>query len=347
LAFTIIANPVAGGFEIPRRWKKHRSVLQTASEQAAKNPARKVPALPSCMAVARGGEWGSRGFLFTGRAGDADIFAHHLAKEVEEDALRIGVPFHLLVVAGGDGTGLETLRGFVGLSDGARKNLAVVRLPMGTGNDGSDAWELDAALERLLCPVTVEFKSAVRLITATAGKGPFFAFNILSVGLDAFVTHMTNTMKHKFPGDSYKLWIDIASLLYDRFYKVDKMHLEVYDKAGTVIKTLWEKFLLIAMGISGHRTYGAHKKILPDERNVCAIHQMPLLRKIAYREYSISGVHVNNPETIMFNASRLVINSVRPILAQTDGEAILLEPRDFPITLELTAPLIPVLLPAK
>jgi diacylglycerol kinase family enzyme len=322
-------------------------MIQAAAERAAQNAERSIPARPSRTAIAEGGEWGGRGVIFTGKVGDANIFAGRMALEITEDAQKSDGPFHLLVVAGGDGTSLEALREFVRLPDEARRRLAVVRLPLGTGNDGSDEWELDAALERLLGPVNVEFKPAVKLVTATAGKGPFFAFNILSVGLDAFVTHMTNRMKHKFPGDSYKLWIDIASLLYDRFYKVDHINLEVYDKAGAVIKTLWEKFLLIAMGISGHRTYGAHKPILPDDRNICAIKQMSLIRKIAFKEYSVTGIHVSCPETFMYTASRLIINSVRPILAQTDGEAILLEPRDFPITLELTAPLIPVLLPAK
>jgi diacylglycerol kinase family enzyme len=163
------------------------------------------------------------------------------------------------------------------------------------------------------------------------------------VGLDAFVTHMTNKMKGGLPGDSYKLWVDIASLLYDRLYKVDFLEVRGLDERGREIKSFREKILLLAVGLSGRRTYGSHKKILPDDRNVCAVKQMPLLRKVALKGLFTTGGHIGRPESILFNARRVEFTGLHPILAQMDGEAVLLQKEDFPAAIELTDPVIPVL----
>ncbi len=202
-----------------------------------------------------------------------------------------------------------------------RANIAVLRLPFGTGNDGADSPKLKGALDLLINPVHIEFAPAVQFMTASGGQasagGPYLAFNILSVGLDAYVTHMTNKMKGKMPGDSYKLWLDVAALFYDSVYKVDYLDVRALDESQT--------------------------KILPDERNVCGLKQMPVHRKLINKIAAIKGTHINNPEAIMLNANRLEIMGDQPILAQMDGETILLKPEDFPITMELTAPVIPLL----
>jgi diacylglycerol kinase family enzyme len=268
---------------------------------------------------------------------------------LEEAALRLGQddglekPFYLIITAGGDGTSLETLSAVFHAPELVRSNLAVLRLPMGTGNDGADAWELKDALTLLTDPVEIEFRRALRLVTATPGKGPFLAFNILSVGLDAFVTHMTNKMKGKLPGDSYKLWVDIASLLYDRLYKVGPMEVRALDEKGRELRSLKETALLLAVGESGHRTYGSHKKILPDDRNVCLVRQMPLLRKVALKGLFTTGEHVTKPESLLFSAARVEFSGRYPILAQMDGETVLLQPEDFPAAIELSEPVIPIL----
>ena len=100
---------------------------------------------------------------------------------------------------------------------------------------------------------------------------------------------------------------------------------------------------MLAMGASGHRTYGSQQNILPDDRNVCAIKQMPLFRKLAMKSKVTKGKHVDNPEVFILNAHRLEFSGKHPILAQMDGETILLQPEDFPAVMEITAPVIPLL----
>jgi diacylglycerol kinase family enzyme len=379
LRWVIIANPRAGGFVMRSRWKKCRQALEKSRIAARVNPQR-TDCAPAGTAAKCGAtpNLSACGLVPTERPGSAEEITQVFVDEVQANT----TPFYLLITAGGDGTSLEALSILYHAPASVRSNTAVLRLPMGTGNDGADSPQLAAALEFLIKPSRTELSPALRLITrlkarepvnvspeqkpqdaenaAVTGKtdrphsdevvadshihsikGPFPAFNILSVGLDAFVTHMTNKMKGKLPGDFYKLWVDIASLLYDKLYTVG--FLDVQASTGQGEKIFREKVLLLAVGVSGHRTYGSQKKILPDDRNVCVLWQMPLLRKVALKGLFSTGTHIDKPEAMLFNARRVEISGEHPILAQMDGEAVLLQPEDFPIAIELTEPVIPIL----
>ena len=343
LIWTVIANPSAGGFTIKSRRKKHFKQLAECVQRVKQRPLRTGSA--SQTALREGGETGKLGLILTKAAGHAGELSSSLAKEAAEGgsaASANGRPFYLIITAGGDGTSLEVLTSLYHVPANVRENIAVLRLPMGTGNDGSDAWELDKALDLLTEPAKLAKQRAIKLSTA-GGKGPFLAFNILSVGLDAFVTHMTNRMKGKLPGDSYKLWVDVAALFYDRIYKVGYMDVRARDESGREVKAFREKLLLLAVGESGRRTYGSHKKILPDDRNICAIKQMPLLRKLSLKELFAYGTHVDKPEAMLWNAHSVEFSAQYPLLAQMDGEAVLLEEKDFPAVMELTDPVIQIL----
>jgi len=346
LRWLVIANPTAGGFVMRSRWKKCRRALEECRAAARTNPQRKdcAPAMTAVFA----------GCIPTERPGSAVDITRALVDMVASStkaASASSAPFYLLITAGGDGTSLEALSVLYHTPAAVRSNIAVIRLPMGTGNDGADSPDLVRALDLLIQPSRVEYTPALRLIPSPDGpaanlaesRGPYLAFNILSVGLDAFVTHMTNKMKGKLPGDFYKLWVDIASLLYDSLYTVDFLNVRALDGQGAEVRSFREKLLLLAVGISGRRTYGSQKKILPDDRNVCALRQMPLLRKLALKGLFTTGEHIDKPESILFNARRVEFSGSHPILAQMDGETILLQREDFPAAIELTEPVIPVL----
>ena len=353
LFWTIIANPTAGGFTIRSRWRRHRETLSRFAAEARLKAARPEGASPSFTARKDdygNGTLGALGLVPTRRAAHAGEIVRALVDEAaawEADAPGKGKqPFYLIVTAGGDGTSLEALTALYEAPAKLRSSFAILRLPMGTGNDGADARELSDALELIARPSRIDYVRAVRLRTATAGKGPFLAFNILSVGLDAFVTHMTNKTKGSMPGDSYKLWVDLATLFYDKIYKVAPMTVTATDSRGNEVQSFTDELLLLAFGASGNRTYGSNKKILPDDRNVCAVKQMPLFKKIQLKVLFTSGNHAQRPEARLFSAERVEFSYGFPILAQMDGEAVLLEPADFPASIELTEPAIPTLKPA-
>ena len=345
LLWTIIANPKAGGFTIKKRWKRHVAMLEDCVGRAKKNP-RREGAGPSQTALREGnpGTEAGLGLITTNAPGHAGKLTDALISEAAGTAAleEKKCPLYLIITSGGDGTSLEVMTSLYHAPDAVRRNFVVLRLPMGTGNDGADAPDLDKALNLLIDPSEIRRQRALRLVTAS-GKGPFLAFNILSVGMDAFVTHMTNKMKGKLPGDSYKLWVDIASLLYDSIYTVDYMDVRAVDHEGKEVKAFCEKLLLLAVGESGRRSYGSHNWIIPDDRNVCAMKQMPLFRKLALKGLLKTGGHINKPEAILWNAHSVEFKPRHPILAQMDGETVLLKEEDYPATIELSAPVIPIL----
>jgi diacylglycerol kinase family enzyme len=367
LRWVIIANPCAGGFVMRSRREKSRRMLEKCRAAARAKPLRE-DCIPAQTAAARlvndsAAALAACGLIPTRGPDCAAEITGQLMNEVSAALDNAGtdstqspvlqaMPFYLLITAGGDGTFRGALSVLYHAPASVRSNIAILRLPLGTGNDGADFPQLDLSLELLIKPSQINFTPALRLLPAPGGpadrlcrsKGLFLAFNILSVGLDAFVTHMTNKMKGKFPGDFYKLWVDIASLLYDRLYKVGFLDVRALDGQGREALSFREKLLLLAVGVSGHRTYGSQKKILPDDRNVCAIKQMSLLRKLALKDLFAVGGHISKPESILFNAHRVEISSEYPILAQMDGEAVLLQKEDFPAVIELSEPVIPVLI---
>jgi diacylglycerol kinase family enzyme len=339
LLWTIIANPKAGGFTIKSRWKRHYAQLTECVERAKKNAIHEGGG-PSSTALREGG--GSLGLIPTRAVGHATELTGALINEALSFNPETNRPFYLIITAGGDGTSLEVLTGLYHAPAEVRRDFAVLRLPMGTGNDGADSLELGKALDLLIEPAELTQQRALRLIPAS-GRGPFLAFNILSVGLDAFVTHMTNKMKGKMPGDSYKLWVDIAALFYDRIYKVGFMDVRARDGEGREVKAFREKLLLLAVGESGRRSYGSQKWILPDDRNVCVLKQMSLFRKLVLKGLFAYGTHVNKPEAMLWNARQVEFSAQYPLLAQMDGETVLLKEGDFPAIIELTDPVIPIL----
>jgi hypothetical protein len=70
---------------------------------------------------------------------------------------------------------------------------------------------------------------------------------------------------------------------------------------------------------------------------------MPLLRKVALKGLFTTGEHIDKDESKLFNAGRVEFRGEYPILAQMDGETVLLGPEDYPAVIELTEPVIPIL----
>jgi diacylglycerol kinase family enzyme len=218
---------------------------------------------------------------------------------------------------------------------------------MGTGNDGSDGRDLPACLGRLLGPCRASPSAAVRMTPAAAGgKSPAWAFNILSLGADAFIGDMTNKLKTAFPGDSYKLWVDISTVLYDFGWPPRPMSVAAFDFDGSEVTRFERECLLFAIGVSGNRQYGSNKKILPDSRNACFVRYANLLRKIAIKGPLQSGGHASVPEAELFSATRIEIGYPGPILFQCDGEVGRLEAQDFPLVVEVVPAAYEVLAPA-
>lgn len=329
LEAVLIINPRAGGFS-----RQSKAVMTLRDVEAAVEEASRMPTRIGAL---------SWRMILTNCPRHASTLA---AKYLEESAMKPKASW-LIILACGDGTSLEFLDELSRAPDELRNRFTVLRLPMGTGNDGADGRELSDSLSRLIGRGTIAVQPVLRVIPAPGGPaslrapgGEWRSFNIASVGLDAFVTNMTNKLKASLPGDSYRLWTDLASVLYDRIYPPMPMSITSMDAKGQVKASHDGTYLLIAMGVSGNRTYGSNKPILPDGDNVCTVHQMPLLRKLALKGPISSGKIREFKEASLFSAEIIEINYRERILVQMDGEAELLVADDFPLRMEKTAPLI-------
>lgn len=319
LIVDIIANPKAGGFKRPRfaaaRARELAQVVAAAMGHPLRNEGVQVR------------------LHLTERGGHASAIAQRVIEKSESNGMS---SLHLLLTAGGDGTSLETAERLVHLPAALKQRFAILRLPLGTGNDGSEGRDLVTALSRFLGPARFEKRAAVKVSPASeGGKLPLLAFNIASIGLDAYVAERTNMLKRAFPGDSYKFWVNVATLLYDKSYEVLPMGITAWNADGSPAFADRQKRLFVAMGSSGHRQYGSNKRILPGDENVIAVSQAGLLRKLIVKGPIEKGLHDGVREVQHFSASRLEIEYDGTIPLQCDGETALLARCDFPLTIEL------------
>ena len=351
LHVVVIANPAAGGFTRKSIADLHEEVLKRKSEAAAEKP-------QMC-----------RDFTIkvyeTERAGATAVFVQSLVKEAalseSEDEE------YLIVTAGGDGTSLEVQTALVHIafdlggeySDLVKNKITILRLPFGTGNDGSDGWNLEESLSLLEEKSHFACQRAVRVNCrqgseipsfeyshndeSLSANPPWYAFNIASIGIDAFITHMTNRTKSHLPGNFYKIWIDLACMFYGFKYKSGTAKISAYDKDGNVIANLETGITFCLLGVSGHRTYGSHQKILPDDRNVCVAKKMSLISKMLLKEKFKAGTHVDNKAAFLCTAEKIEIQYGCPILVQMDGEVHLVGSENFPMVFERTEPVVRII----
>jgi diacylglycerol kinase family enzyme len=246
----------------------------------------------------------------------------------------------LIITAGGDGTHLEALSALVEADEETRASTCVFRIPMGTGNDSADAESLSQACRILSGNFTLSRTGAVKF--RPQGLSPFYAFNIGSLGLDAYVVTLTNRFKRVIPGKFYKAMVNVATLFYEPIYGVRSMGVTMFD-GETVLGTLEGNFAMMIVGLSGHRTYGDHLKILPTEDNVCAVTTVNLIKKLQIKKLFYTGEHRNRPEVHLARADRLIIDYEGKIPLQLDGEAVWLSKENFPLEVEVLKPAINVL----
>jgi diacylglycerol kinase family enzyme len=275
-------------------------------------------------------------FHRTERAGHArELATAIIATPPEPGSVR------LVVSAGGDGTHNEVMSAAVaaGMVRGtADRRTWFFRFPLGTGNDGADTHSVPAAC-RVLSGGGRERTAGYLSVKRQDGE-PLYGFNIASIGLDAYVALLTNRLKGSVPGDLYKLLADVMTLLYERIVGIGEMRLQWGDGAGA---DLTRRFVLCALGVSGHRDYGDHKPILPGDDNLCAIETRGVVGKIRLKGQVYRGEHVAERGVHMAQATRVTIEYGARIPLQIDGETRWLEPDDFPLVMEVHRDSIPVL----
>ena len=329
IAVDVIVNPYAGRFSSERRAAATLDELDSVTASATTSAA---------VAGGRAREIATLRFHHTQYVG-------HARKIAREAIGRSRTSPHIVVSAGGDGTHGEVLAAYLdaraadtSLEDDHR--CALMRLPLGTGNDGADAQSIAEAVTMLRG--AAEVRRAGHLVIRPTGMDEFFGFNIASIGLDAYVAELTNRLKRRFGGDLYKVIADVATLFYEQIVGVESMTLEV-DGGAPDTERLTGEYMLVAAGVSGYRYYGGGKAVLPGAENLCAIARLGLLGKIRLKSLFYTGDHVREPNVAMRSFRTLRVEYGRRIPMQVDGETAWLEPTNFPLRIERVADSIPVL----
>ena len=283
---------------------------------------------------------------------------------------------NIIVTAGGDGTSLEVQTALFKEAmqgpkhhDAITNHITILRLPLGTGNDGTDGHKIEETIELLRGGLVFANERAVRIypekepseadILASAdGKNPakygdpdflppWYAFNIASLGLDAYVVHMTNTVKKKLPGNFYHLCVPLSGFTYDKVFPLGTAKIEMFGKDNVKTDEINMPFTLMAFGASGYRVYGGGHKVLPDENNFCLAPKISLWNLIKENHRFVDGSFKGTPIASLHTVEKVRLSYDKSILMQCDGETVMLSPAHFPLIIELTDPCLRVLKPVS
>lgn len=279
----------------------------------------------------------------------------------------------LLVTAGGDGTCQEVQTALIkaAYSSEAKRNvvmnkITILRMPLGTGNDGTDGHNLQETIDLLEGPLHFANAKAVKVYyegnpteeqIKAYGKDPrkfsdkyderikdtpWFAFNITSIGIDAYVAFLTDFIKKRLPGNFYHLCVPLSGLLYDPTFPPGTGRFELYDKDGTLTEEITTPIEMFTVGASGYRVYGGGHVIFPNHHNVCVTPKLSLLRLMLENHHFVDGSFGPDLATL-HTAEKIKIYYDKPIIMETDGETMLSVPEHFPLIMERTEPCIRIL----
>jgi len=325
LIVDVIANPHAGFFKSKKTVEKLIKELDDKLEELRlKYPRRKIEI---------------NNVHFTEYAGHA----HKIAEDIltREEKASSGLE-HLLIGCGGDGTSNEICTALVEAKGDLLSRLKLLRLPLGTGNDVADTKSFAEAYNLIIGDQHTVKNGA--LAVSLAGKGIRYAFNVGSVGLDAYIADLTNRFKRIIPGHAYKVLVDVGSLFYEQAVKPGPMNVRIHNNGGvTVIKGIVPS--MVVMGVSGRRTYGGQMPILPGRENVCIIDGMGFFAKLRSKKLLYVGTHGQLPEVRFYSGDRIDIEYNGRIPMQLDGELTWLEAGDFPVSMKILPGAINVLRP--
>ena len=234
---------------------------------------------------------------------------------------------------GGDGTHNRIMSAFVG-----EDRLLFYRVPAGTGNDavGSD---LGALIDHGTVATPPRRLGAVEVTTRSRR---FHAFNIASVGLDAYITATRDRLKSLLPYDTYRVAADIGVLWYERSVGLTDSALWLDGIAQPIGRRM-----LIAMGVDAPRTYGGNMPVLPGRENVCEIGPVTLAKRLRLKRLFLKGRHVAEPEVRMHRATTLTLHYDRDLPMQIDGEVVPLTAEQFPLRMRIVPGLARVIDPGR
>ncbi|GAB6089113.1 diacylglycerol/lipid kinase family protein [Spirochaeta dissipatitropha] len=242
----------------------------------------------------------------------------------------------LVIIAGGDGTAQSLFSSFLDLHSPESSCMYFYRLPLGSGNDNSDADDMQSALNALTSGILCPAASMDMLEIMTDSGRVYRTFNIVSFGLDAYVVQLNQWFRKWIPGNFYSIMVDIGSLFYLPWLGKKKIRVSPGSSdqpSSDQNSPAWYNgcFLIAALGVSGSRQYGAGKKVLPDNDNLCLIERLSIFEVFRFKKLLYSGQHRQLEAAHFTSFNQLQIDYSGTLWMQCDGEQVLLHSSDFPL----------------
>lgn len=238
----------------------------------------------------------------------------------------------LLLSVGGDGTHKSVLSLLVALPREQRERIVVFRFPAGSSNDGPISRKPAEAARRLLEGTEPRSLKALEIVTALGRRE--LGFNIASIGIDAYTSIKNEQFRSLFGGNSYRGLANVSVLFYNALHDPGRVKLEMETDQGEAF-SIEERIILLALGVSGRRTYGGGIPVLPRESNLCLVKHLGLPGKVLLKGRLLAGTHGEHPKVQFHTVSRLTVSAERRVPIQIDGEARWVMPEEWPLTMHL------------
>ena len=241
----------------------------------------------------------------------------------------------LIVAAGGDGMSNHICSSLLHADQKVLNSIKLLRFPLGTGNDCSDAKTYEDAYDLILgTQKTVEI-DALEIVTGqTLLTPPLYTFNVASIGLDAYITYLTNLFRRIIPGRTYKVLVNVGTLFYRHTFKPDAFDIAIWNR-NRMISRIQKKITMFVAGVSGMRTYGGRIPVLPGQDNVCVVDEMSVRGQLKSKRSFYEGKHEQLPEVSFYSADNIVVDyHGNRIPLQVDGEDYVFQNKQFPLSMK-------------
>lgn len=254
---------------------------------------------------------------------------------LEQEQKRTYDAERLIVAAGGDGMSNHVCSTLLFADQRVLRRIKVLRFPLGTGNDSADAKTFADAYDLILGNQSTKRISAVEIVTGKpTERSMVHAFNVVSLGLDAYITLLTNYFKRLVPGGTYRIMVDFGTLFYGAKYHPGEFDIAMWQGNHPLTRTR-QKITMLVMGASGMRTYGGRIPVLPSQENVCLVDEMGVVDQLRNKRVFYQGKHDLLPQVGFYSADNVVIDYTGGrIPMQIDGEDYELTETHFPISMK-------------
>ena len=239
--------------------------------------------------------------------------------------------YRKIIVVGGDGTMNEAVNGIFNQQIIPTTEVTLSMIPVGTGNDWVRTFNIPTDYKKVVQIIKqgntmLQDAGAVSYLNDHEVKNRFF-INMAGLGFDGLVAQKTNYDKDHGRTNPFIYIKNLVSSLFS--YKSSQIHVVVDDRIVD------EKVFSLSIGIGQFNGGGMQQapNALPDDGlfDVTLIKDMSKWSVITSLRKLYNGTIGQHKRVITMVGKNIRIDSVPPVLLETDGESLGSSPFEFQI----------------